>query len=366
MIKKTIPSLNGLRTISILLVIAGHLNMYGFLKNFKSVLLVKYFVFNFNASFGVNVFFVISGFLITLLMLEEEKGEIKITKSLKNFYLRRIIRIFPAYYFLLFIYFLLNTIGFIKIDSRSWVYCISFARQFLATDDLTNHFWSLSVEELFYLFWPFVFYFMNKYRVRVLIFIIILTTINRYFQYDFPLKNLHLTIFNRADALLIGCLIAIYYEQLVQILNKYNGKILFIIFSLVSINILVGDYLDNHLDSLNTLSNRNLNTVAIIARIVYSLFGSVGLITNLLIGIVIVISINVRNIWFDFLNLKPIVFIGKLSYSLYLWQQLFFTDLNYFKQYPIYLLLLFVFTCAMFSYYVIEKPFLKFKRNFTV
>ena len=127
----------------------------------------------------------------------------------------------------------------------------------------------------------------------------------------------------------------------------------------------MGDYLDNHLDSLNTLSNRNLNTVAIIARIVYSLFGSVGLITNLLIGIVIVISINVRNIWFDFLNLKPIVFIGKLSYSLYLWQQLFFTDLNYFKQYPIYLLLLFVFTCAMFSYYVIEKPFLKFKRNFT-
>src|SRR6476660_6758228 len=91
MAEKYIPSLNGLRALSIGIVIAVHC---GF-KTFDSPLA--------GGQFGVNIFFVLSGFLITLLLLEEEKLSTGI--SLKKFYLRRILRIFPAYYILLITYY---------------------------------------------------------------------------------------------------------------------------------------------------------------------------------------------------------------------------------------------------------------------
>ena len=82
---KQIPSLNGLRAISIAIVIIFHAGFRNLgYANFPG------------GQLGVNIFFIISGFLITLLLIEEEKVSKKI--SLKKFYLRRIFRIFPAYY----------------------------------------------------------------------------------------------------------------------------------------------------------------------------------------------------------------------------------------------------------------------------
>jgi len=96
----------------------------------------------------------------------------------------------------------------------------------------------------------------------------------------------------------------------------------------------------------------------------YGFLGNIGLFTNLIIGLVIVYSINVKSIWHTFLNLPFMEYIGKLSYSIYLWQQLFTGDNSSLHKLPILLLLLFIFASACFSYYVIEQPFLRFKARF--
>jgi len=98
-----LPSISGLRAISILMVIIVHATIHGNFKIFKiSKIAFTLKTILGNGNLGVNIFFVISGFLITYLLIEEEKTQGKI--SLRSFYLRRILRIFPAYYFLLLFY----------------------------------------------------------------------------------------------------------------------------------------------------------------------------------------------------------------------------------------------------------------------
>jgi len=97
---KKIPSLNGLRALSILIVIFYHLLINKKIL-FSNTLISKIIFSIIDGQFGVNIFFVISGFLITSLMQRENQTN---NFSLKFFYLRRGLRIFPAYYFYLFIY----------------------------------------------------------------------------------------------------------------------------------------------------------------------------------------------------------------------------------------------------------------------
>jgi peptidoglycan/LPS O-acetylase OafA/YrhL len=109
------PSIGGLRAISVILVIIFHLNLqqHIFHNLEKYPLLAPILSFLQDGQLGVNVFFVISGFLITSLLMEEERLNKAI--SLKGFYIRRTLRIFPAYYFLLFVYLLLQLDGIIKL-----------------------------------------------------------------------------------------------------------------------------------------------------------------------------------------------------------------------------------------------------------
>src|SRR4051812_24348426 len=145
------PSLNGLRAISVLLVIAYHLKIY-FLYS-QGIDLGENLSFFADGNLGVNVFFIISGFLITSLLLEEER--MNSTISLKNFYIRRTIRIFPAYYFMLAVYFILQLCQVIHIGPSSWFTAVTYTKYFNADQDtVTAHAWSLSVEEHFYLLWP--------------------------------------------------------------------------------------------------------------------------------------------------------------------------------------------------------------------
>src|SRR4051812_42605748 len=98
-----IPSLDGLRAISILIVLGYHLLWTYQFKN-DDVRIWKVIL---SGDFGVHIFFVISGFLITGILLREEKAQGKI--DISKFYLKRIFRIFPAYYFYLLVVYILNT-----------------------------------------------------------------------------------------------------------------------------------------------------------------------------------------------------------------------------------------------------------------
>ncbi|MDO8941596.1 MAG: acyltransferase, partial [Desulfobacterales bacterium] len=151
-----IPSLDGLRAISITLVLLGHLSgTQGFVRLNLGV--------GDYAHLGVVVFFVISGFLITRLLLSEhaKRGSI----SLKLFYARRTLRLFPASYAFVGCVWLLWLAGIVPLQSRDLWHAVTYTVNY--APDIAwsvGHLWSLSVEEQFYLLWPFAFVTMGPRR----------------------------------------------------------------------------------------------------------------------------------------------------------------------------------------------------------
>lgn len=344
------PSLNGLRAISIFFVIFHHLEIRNniFSKHFPSLSLLNNFITD--GQLGVNVFFVISGFLITSLLIKEEirTGSI----SIKNFFIRRTLRIFPAYYFYLIVLFFLQLNNLIYITNSSWLTAVTYTKYFnWNLDWYTSHGWSLSIEEHFYLLFPLIFLLGNKWRKIATIIIIASVPLIKIYNYYYPISWLNdLTIFYRIDALAIGCLIGFYREILLEFFTK-NFKALFYISILIIFFI-------GPLVTISQKLNLNLNFIIIP-------FGTRhGTISNICIGIILLYSIfEKRGIWFRLLNTKVLNTIGILSYSIYLWQQLFTSGMkSWVTSFPINLF--FIFSAALFSYHVIEKPFLKFKDKF--
>jgi peptidoglycan/LPS O-acetylase OafA/YrhL len=158
--QKRLPGLNGLRAIAASWILFGHTyqiaGLVGYSEGEKIYLLLFHNWFD-----PVNLFFVISGFIITFLLLKE-KAKTK-TVNLKAFYLKRFFRIWPLYFLILLIVFILSNYttlysGFGGLNLSS----IAIISLFLVTlNSLWNaplsvlpHYWSLSVEEQFYLFWP--------------------------------------------------------------------------------------------------------------------------------------------------------------------------------------------------------------------
>ena len=106
----------------------------------------------FDGNLGVRFFFTISGFLITWLLLQEWKATGAI--NLRNFYLRRCLRILPVFWAFLLTVWIVSCFVTGFQNSHSWVACLTFTRNTFGWDPISAHLWSLSVEEQFYLFWP--------------------------------------------------------------------------------------------------------------------------------------------------------------------------------------------------------------------
>ena len=151
-----IPSLDGLRAISIGMVLTAHLAASVTALEHRPLLL--YTIGNGNR--GVSVFFVISGFLITSLLLKERELTGKI--SLRDFYLRRAFRILPPFWVFLAC---IAVIWKLRIIETSWTnlgVALIFLRDYIPGDWWTGHSWSLSVEEQFYLLWPAILVFLER------------------------------------------------------------------------------------------------------------------------------------------------------------------------------------------------------------
>ena len=159
---KYIKGLDTVRALAVLVVIVSH---WGF----PVVLGPKFYAVLNNiigfGRFGLIIFFVLSGFLITSILLhEKEKYEDKPKfDSLKKFFIRRVLRIFPIYYILLFIMFLTNDP---YIRDHIWYYLGYSSNLLRETDKVLPHFWSLAVEEQFYLIWPWIILFANKKSLK--------------------------------------------------------------------------------------------------------------------------------------------------------------------------------------------------------
>lgn len=280
-----IPSLDGLRAVSIILVMASHT-----IQGTHSFVFRLFFL---HSDLGVRVFFIISGFLITSLLLHEraESGRI----SLLLFYVRRTLRILPP--FLLFVgaVAILNAFRIIQVPPGNWVYALTYTMNFDTHPPwVLGHLWSLSVEEQFYLLWPLAMRFARPSvwtgvaTVSVFAGIASAHLIDPALHYAFPFV---------CGPIAMGCLLAIHAPAFRRLVSAPG----FLFLAAVPVILL-----------LDTPDFGNAGRY-------------VALVTNSLLTLCVarVIFIPVA-----VLNRAPLVMLGKLSYSLYLFQQLFLDSMS--------------------------------------
>jgi peptidoglycan/LPS O-acetylase OafA/YrhL len=302
---------------------------------------------------GVDVFFAISGLLITSKLLEEEKRSGHI--SLRNFYLRRAFRILPAAIFYLGSIALLAGLGWIYVSRMEWLASLFFYRNYsslyhieqtLGLPWFTTHFWSLSLEEHFYLLLPpLLVLTRRKARIASLAGIIVAVIVHR--QFELAHREWFTIAFHtdtRLDALLIPALFAVLARS---------------------------EVFSEHFNSF--VRKWHLAFLLAFFLVVYWPEGSglqITAIAMVMPAIVLGTVLKPESLGTRILEWRPLRWIGRISYSLYLWQQLFFTErflwwrpLGRLEAWPLNLVLTFL--MAALSYYAIERPLIRLGHRLT-
>ncbi|KQS27053.1 acyltransferase [Dyadobacter sp. Leaf189] len=352
--KGHIHSLDGIRGIAILLVLSFH--CFDKIDAFPFTLLSEI------GWVGVDLFFVLSGFLITGILVDTKGNH----NYLKSFFAKRALRIFPLYYLTLLLVFLalispgasdFNPILDIR-HLKSSIYYLTFTQNLLfafshwGVTDLLNHFWSLAIEEQFYLFWPFVNLYLGTSKVLVVCGLLIILAIiirnlnlNSDFSYVFTLS--------RVDALGIGGMLAILIRQYTYFLGKV---VVPVFFGCLVLLIMLSFYSPN-------LSFRNPAFI----KIGYTLFA-------LLFATIIVFVYDTKRtgaIVNRVLSWGVLRFFGTYSYGIYVYHWLLYRGIYtplrnkylFSKAYIIPFLIVVVLVSVV-SFHVVEKFFLRFKPAF--
>jgi peptidoglycan/LPS O-acetylase OafA/YrhL len=342
--KKHLPSLDGLRCFSILYVIIGHVNEYNPAGN------NEYLTYFLGGVFGVQFFFVISGFLITTLLLTEKirTGTI----SLRHFYLRRLLRILPVAWLFLIVLILLNRYFDLGIARSDLLKGFFFVKNIGHQNDWhTAHYWSLSVEEQYYLIFPFILSWGGmKTYLNVCFLFIGLYIVKNIFEHFYPSGHeplyavLNIFLNSNLLSILTGSLASIFLFKYDIGLPRMNNVLLAIIQALLFV-------------------------LAFLTFKYPKFFGLTSLMSSCSIAAGILLFIKFPfGVFHAILNNRIIAYIGRLSFSLYIWQQLF-TAHQPWSGYFIYgnsiiLNLVFLGIVAFLSYNYFEKPFLKLKGRF--
>ncbi|MDO3644719.1 acyltransferase [Mucilaginibacter sp. L3T2-6] len=336
------PSIDGLRGISILSVIFRHFS----LNESWGVWI--------DGTIGIHIFFIISGFLITTLLLKE-----KISKgcvSLKNFYIRRTLRIFPVAYLYILTLIVLSNIFDFSLSSKSILTSIFYLKNFpIASEWYTGHFWSLSVEEQFYLAAPIVLITSTNKYIRILLALFILVPIIDYVGFHnigifysvrwvHVLTFLFLALFNQGTLyILLGSLFSILIFKKIIIVNKNSSYYLSAVLFLIAVFI--------HFSYLS-------GSVPYLSSTIFAV----------LIAFVIVLNLTENNLLTWILSNPLLVKLGILSYSLYIWQQVFTSDQPWKKAFiysdSILFNLFALLITAYCSYHFYEVKFLALKKRF--
>lgn len=331
-----IPSLDGLRAVSIIAVLLGHLAGTNGLPHAVTAIVRNPYLDI--AHLGVRVFFVISGFLITHLLLAEERRHGRI--SLERFYLRRTLRIFPAYFALLGVFALLAWGGALALTGSDFAHALTYTVNYAPGRSWDiGHLWSLAVEEQFYLVWPAALVLAGTRRARRVVVaalcVVPLIRVAESMLWPAWQPMIGTTFETSSDALAIGCLLA-----------------------------LVGEELMAHRWYARALASRGTVPVLLLVAIAASRrYRPSLLIGDTILNVAIALAVHrcVRRA--DgragrLLNAQLFVFVGGLSYSLYLWQQIFLnrTSDAVTSRFPLNITL--GVACALVSYYAIERPIL--------
>jgi peptidoglycan/LPS O-acetylase OafA/YrhL len=341
-----INGINGLRALAVILVLVSHWLP-------KSFFLNKFPLGN----IGVDIFFVISGFLITSILLKDYEainlGKSSVLKKIKLFFLKRTLRIFPIYYMLLLFLYLTNGGEFRDNIFYYLSYTCNYLFYFTQNwHGYTAHFWSLAVEEQFYLFWPLLlFLFPKKHHFILIAFLITFGIIYSIFN-----------VSNMSSILTFSCFHALGLGSMLAFLeiNKidWREKIYTII-----------DYLFYPLVLLFFLNYQFFNLNYFPLRLIISI---------LTLKILLICIYDLKdNLIFKILNFKFLNYLGIISYGLYLYHNIvpkYFTrilrtqEIEIFKEefsnVYIFSMVNFILLILLssLSWFLFEKPLLKLKK----
>jgi peptidoglycan/LPS O-acetylase OafA/YrhL len=330
-----LPQLDGLRGIAITLVTLGHLASFS-LHRWVAVA-------NAFAQLGVLLFFVLSGFLITTLVTAEKQKNDSV--NLASFYSRRILRLAPAFLAFMAAVICLMFMNLIpRIPGYEIAACFLYMRNIFGRNEAVAHLWSLSLEEQFYIAWPPLVKLLAPNRLIIIsisgtvILCVWRAVAMSMHLFDYNMGIYYMRPYFRFDSILVGCCLALClrYRPLAseQFQSMFKRIPTALIWGLVCVWTLIGQ----------TLSSPMYITVQMLG-VTWLLFRAISAETS---GI---------------LTASPLKFLGKLSYSLYLWQQIFlvttFQQWGIVGKFPFNVITCFI--IALVSYFGVERPFLKLK-----
>lgn len=340
-----IPSLDGWRAIAILIVAISHAG-FGHL---------------IPGGLGVTIFFFLSGYLITTLMINEYKRNDEF--DIYHFYMRRLIRLMPPLIITLFLVYGLTYLGVLKggVDPNGFLaQLLYFANYYWLLIDPsaaqplgTGIFWSLAVEEHFYFVYPLLFVFiLSKKKIKTLGFCLILIAILVLFwrliltlHFNVDATRTYYATDTRIDSIIFGCLLAIYKNPMSE-KNKYKlglKQFIFIIFSLalLLLTLIIRD------EVFRETYRYSLQGIALAPLFYYSI-------------------LNADHWIFSTLNKPILTHLGRLSYSLYLIHFVILSNLmgatnNQFLNIAIAFLLTYCY--ALLIDFLVDKPLLNFRKR---
>lgn len=345
--QRKIPSLDGLRAVAVTLVILHHLHV-PFSPEGR----------------GVLTFFVLSGFLITWMMIGESEKNDDI--SIRNFYVRRVLRIFPAFYVYLALAFAAKWLtqgwpsgSMLRDYLSAFTYTSNYRFALMPhVDHACGHTWALSAEEQFYLLWPWFFAWFQKDLRKLTYFLIaaiVLVDVYRivsFFKFHASDNWLTFSFHSRVDHLLVGCLLAVLLKRgvLMRFWNLLTVRtwISLIPFGLIVLSI----------------------ALAFRFRLPYK-FAAGYVVDPLLTAIFLVQVIAMGNTWlWGWLNWRVVRYIGQVSYGMFLYHMMVNRlVIDLFGHHSLWVQVPAVIAGAALlgagSFHVVERRFLRLKSKFT-
>ncbi|MCP4913420.1 MAG: acyltransferase [Oligoflexia bacterium] len=331
-----LPCLNGWRAISILMVLLFHGTWFYLSPEGASPNQSLWHYFH-SGHYGVSIFFAISGFLITSRILKEVEtyGHF----NAKEFYIKRFFRIMPPYIFYIGALLIISLFTSLSLTWQEVVSSLAFLRIYLIENDgwYTGHFWSLCVEEHFYILLSLVFIFIKIKRIPLFLFaslIVILGWSSFSFhyknQYDLAQAIRFTKVLSQMDYMIWGCLYALLDQKLKPLFVKF--------------------------------SSLQWPTILITFFTVFTYIPGKAWILPFLVATSIYFTVvTPQKLTLYLFENWPMAFVGKISYSLYLWQQLFFTRPGVELQQSFglqnsWFSIIAIFIMAYFSFKFIENP----------
>ena len=303
-----------------------------------------------NGHLGVSIFFVISGFLITTLLLREMNRTGGINLGL--FYVRRAFRILPPCYAYIATIAALAAAGAVSLGKHDLLAAATFVWNYVGGQSFfLGHLWSLSVEEQFYLAWPILLAALKPRRAAMLAIAVIAVSpcvrVATYLLAPEQRAQIGVMGHTRVDTMMFGCLAALWYShprfhRAIETLNNYRAPLLAAAFLAAVTPFLAVRFKGAYMLPFG----QTLEGLAICLAMLWTIRHPAGGIGRVL-------------------NCRPVVAVGVLSYSLYLWQQLFLTNLNptISGRFPINFAC--CFALALTSFYLVERPSLRLRQRLT-